>query len=409
MRTASLSGRFIFVAGCAAIIITLSRGIRQVFGLFLYPISVDLSLDRGSFGFALALQSIVIGLCEPLTGALADKFGAARVLIIGSLAYGGGLSVMAQASGPFDLNLGAGLMVGFGASAAGFAVVLGAVGRLVSPERRGIALGLTTAGGSIGQFVLPPLTQLWISSYGWSGALLVLALLAALVLPLALAFSKAPAAVELPSEEAPTVLSSAVREAVSQRAYQLLSVGFFVCGFHVSFIAVHLPAYLGDVGLSPPTAARALALIGFFNIIGTTLFGFLADRFSRTRLLAGLYFMRAVVIFLFMFAPASEAAVLIFAAAMGLLWLATVPLTSGLVAHIFGVRYMATLFGIVYLSHQAGAFFGAWLGGIAFDFFGSYQPIWGVAVLLGLLSALCHLPIRETPLYGQSKDVGTQP
>ncbi len=399
-----LSGRLVLVALCAAAIISLSRGIRQVFGLFLAPMSAELSLGRGSFGFALALQSIVIGLCEPLTGALADKFGAARILIVGSLAYAGGLALMAQASGAADLNLGAGLLVGFGASAAGFAVVLGAVGRLVPPHRRGIALGMTAAGGSIGQFVLPPLTQLWISSHGWSGALLVLALLAAIVIPLALAFIMAPVAVEAPPEDAPTVLSSAIREAASQRAFQLLSVGFFVCGFHVSFIAVHLPAYLSDVGLSPVTAARALALIGFFNIVGTTLFGFLADRFSRKNLLSGLYFLRAIVIALFMLVPASEGAVLVFSASIGLLWLATVPLTSGLVAHIFGVRYMATLFGIVYLSHQMGAFSGAWLGGIAFDFFGSYQPVWGVAVLLGLLSALCHLPIRETPLYGQGTE-----
>ncbi len=398
-----LSRRLLLVACCAAAIITLSRGIRQVFGLFLTPISTDLALGRGSFGFAIALQSMVIGLCEPLTGALADKFGAARVLITGSLAYASGLLLMAQASGPQHLNLGAGLMVGFGASAAGFAVVLGAVGRLVPAHRRGIALGITTAGGSIGQFVLPPLTQMWISSFGWSDALLVLGALVLLVVPLAFAFAKAARSAEVAPEDAPTALSSAVREAVVQPAFQLLGIGFFVCGFHVSFIAVHLPAYLGDLGLSPATAARALALIGLFNIIGTTLFGFLADRFSRTKLLAGLYFLRAVVIALFMLAPVSEGAVLIFAATMGLLWLATVPLTSGLVAHIFGTRYMATLFGIVFLSHQVGAFLGAWVGGLVFDVLGSYQLVWGTAVVLGLLSALCHLPIREVPLYGQRK------
>ncbi len=379
---------------CGALILSVCMGVRQSFGLFLPPMTLDLGIGREAFAFALALQNLLWGLFQPLTGMVADRFGAGRVVVAGAAVYALGLTHMSGAATIVDLNLGAGLLVGFGTAATGFAVVLGAVGRLVAVERRSMALGVVSAGGSFGQFVIAPAGQALIAAQGWPGALITLALFAALMAPLALALAGRPGG-QGQTEVPAITLIQAIREAAGHSGYRYLSLGFFVCGFQVAFIAVHLPAYLGDVGLTGETAALALALIGFFNILGTFACGALGGLYSKKYLLSLLYLLRALVITTFLLAPKTEATVLVFAAAIGFLWLSTVPLTSGLVGQIFGVRYLSTLFGIVFFSHQMGSSLGVWLGGYAFDVLGSYDPIWMASIVLGIGAALLHLPIAE--------------
>ena len=380
-----------------ALIVTLGMGIRQSFGLFLSPMIQDLGLGRETFAFAMALQNLLWGLFQPVTGVIADRFGAARVVVVGAMVYALGLIAMSGATSPLMLSLGAGLLVGIGLAATSFAVILGAVGRLVTPARRSMALGVVTAGGSFGQFIMAPVGQELIAAQGWSGALITLALVAAAMAPLAVAV--AGRAAGAPDRgTAPETPTGAIAEASAHSGYRYLTLGFFVCGFQVTFVAVHLPAYLNDAGLTASTAAAALALIGFFNIIGTYACGALGGRYSKKYLLSGLYGLRSVVIAIFLVAPKTETTVLVFAAAIGVLWLGTVPLTSGLVAQIFGVRYMSTLFGIVFFSHQLGSFAGVWLGGYAFDTTGSYDSVWMGSIVLGLAAAMLHLPIAERPL-----------
>lgn len=382
---------------CGAFIITVSMGVRQTFGLFLAPISIDLGIGREVFGLAVALQQIFWGLFQPACGMVADRYGTGRVLLLGTVAYMVGLAIMATAQGAVQLNIGLGVFTGFAMAATSFSVVLGALGRIVPPERRSAAFGIASAGGSLGQFVMAPIGQGFIAAFDWSGALLAMVAIAALMAPLALALrGKAGDAVEgsLHGQS----IKGAVAEAMGHGGYRYLTAGFFVCGFHVAFIGFHLPAYVGDLGLAPGVGATALALIGFFNIIGTYVFGVLGGRHSKKMLLAGLYGLRAVVIAVFLVAPKNEISVLALAAAMGLLWLGTVPLTSGLVAQIFGVKYMATLFGIVFFSHQAGSFLGAWMGGWLYDLTGSYDMMWWISIALGVVAALLHLPIAEQPL-----------
>jgi MFS family permease len=382
-----------------ALVLTLAMGIRQTFGLFLSPMSIDLGFGRESFGLAMAIQNILWGVVQPVTGMIADKYGAGRVLLVGTVAYVAGLLVMSGATGVWGLHLGGGVLVGLAMSCTSFAVVLGAISRAVPAEKRSMALGIASAGGSFGQFIMAPIGQGLIAAEGWGGALVVMALIAALMAPLALVLAGRPAAPA--SAGAPAIsqsLSEALGEAGRHGGFWYLTVGFFVCGFQVVFIAVHLPAYLTDIGLSAGLGATALALIGFFNIVGTWLCGFLGGRYSKKYLLSSLYTLRSMVIVLFLLAPKTEATVLAFAAGIGLLWLGTVPLTSGLVAQIFGVRYMSTLFGIVFFGHQVGSFLGVWLGGVVFDATGSYDTIWIASVLLGLAAAALHLPIAERPL-----------
>jgi MFS family permease len=382
-----------------ALVLTLAMGIRQTFGLFLSPMSIDLGFGRESFGLAMAIQNILWGVVQPVTGMIADKYGAGRVLLAGTAAYVAGLVVMSGATGVWGLHLGGGVLVGLAMSCTSFAVVLGAIGRAVPAEKRSMALGIASAGGSFGQFVMAPIGQGLIAAEGWGQALVVMALFAALMAPLALAMAGRPAAPA--SAGAPAIsqsLGEALGEAGGHGGFWYLTVGFFVCGFQVVFIAVHLPAYLTDIGLSAGLGATALALIGFFNIVGTWLCGFLGGRYSKKYLLSSLYTLRSLVIVVFLVAPKTEATVLAFAAGIGLLWLGTVPLTSGLVAQIFGVRYMSTLFGIVFFGHQVGSFLGVWLGGVVFDATGSYDTIWIASVLLGLAAAALHLPIAERPL-----------
>lgn len=386
---------------CGALILSLAMGIRQTFGLFLTPMSFDLGLGREAFAFALAVQNLLWGVLQPISGIAADKFGPVRVLWFGTAAYAVGLLVMSGATGTAGLNLGAGVLIGLAMSCTSFAVVLGAIGRAVPAEKRSMALGVASAGGSFGQFIMAPVGQSLISSQGWAGALVTMAVLSLAMAPLAMVFAtrrSTPQAASGAAEGFKQSLGEAMGEAGRHGGYWLLTTAFFVCGFQVVFIAVHLPAYLNDLGLAPSLGATALALIGFFNIIGTWLCGALGGRFSKKYLLSGLYILRAMVIAAFLMAPKTEAVVLLFASAMGVLWLGTVPLTSGLVAQIFGVRYMSTLFGIVFFGHQVGSFLGVWAGGVVYDATGSYDAIWIASIALGVLAAILHLPIAERPL-----------
>ena len=379
----------------SALIVAVTLGIRQSFGVFLRPIVVDLDLMRQSFGFAIALQNLLWGLAQPAAGMLADRYGAFRVLAISGLLYSLGLALTALSSSGLGLYLSAGMLVGIALAGSSFTVVLSAVARLVPEERRSAAMGIASAGGSVGMFAFVPGSQLFIDRYGWSAAMLLLAACALLIPLCAAAYRRTPAAPPGGNESLHNTFAAMLRRALAHRGYLLLNLGFMVCGFHVVFIATHLPAYIADQALSPMTGALALALIGFFNIIGTYLFGVLGDRYRKKYLLSQLYLARAAVIALFISLPVSDASVLLFSCSIGLLWLGTVPLTGSLVAQIFGARYMGALFGIVFLSHQMGSFLGAWLGGYYYDLTGSYDHVWYLAVLLGVLSALLHWPIDD--------------
>ena len=393
---------FILLMFVGGTIVAVSMGIRQSFGVFLQPVVTDLELTRTTFGLTIAIQNLIWGLAQPFAGMLADKYGSIRVLILSSLLYITGLVLTAMSSSATGLHLSLGMLVGLAMSGTTFTVVLSAVGRLVAPEKRSLAFGIVSAGGSIGMFTFVPLGQLFIGLYGWSVAFLILAGCVTLVPLLSLVFQRQSqdefAGTDMQRETLAQVLGSAR----THSGYWLLNSGFLVCGFHVSFIATHLPAFLNDSAISPMRAAFALGLIGVFNILGTYLAGLYGGRYRKKYLLSGLYFGRAAVIALFIALPLSDVTVMLFAAAMGLLWLGTIPLTSGLVVQIFGVRYAGTLFGIVFFSHQVGSFLGAWLGGYFFEATGSYTLMWQLAIVLGIVSALLHWPIRDEPVVAQA-------
>lgn len=381
------------VVACGAIIVTLGMGVRQAFGLFMRPIGMDLGIGRDAFGLAIAIQHLLFGLMQPFVGALADKHGSGRLAAVGGLVYAGGLVLASMSTSALGLHLSFGILVGMALSATTFVTVLGAVARVVPPERRTLAFGLTTAGGSLGQFLVVPAAQGLLTELGWRSALVVLAGAISLVVALSAGIAGKPAEGEAAGP--PQSMSAALAEAGRYPSYWLLNLGFFVCGFHVAFVATHLPAYLTDKGLDASVGATSLALVGLFNIFGSYLFGAWGDRWRKKYLLSGIYFARAAAIALFVALPLSPASALIFAAALGFLWLGTVPLTSGLVSEMFGVRYLSTLYGIVFLSHQVGSFFGAWAAGYAYDLTGSYDLAWGTSIALGLLAGLVHLPIRD--------------
>ena len=391
MTTSGPSWRIpVLVISLACLISLLSFGLRAGFGLFLDPMSQDLGWGREVFALAIALQNLLWGVGQPFAGAIADRYGSGRVLASGAVLYGVGIYLMSQSSTPLELHLSAGLMVGLGLSGASFGVVLAALGRIVPEEKRSWIFGLGTAAGSLGQFLLVPVGQAFLAAYGWSFALILISLLAFAMVPMAAALTGRTETLG-PHQS----LGQALKEAGGHAGYLYLNGGFFVCGFHVAFIQTHLPAYVTDLGLAAEVGAWALALVGLFNIIGAYSSGVLGGRFSKKYLLSLIYLARAVAIALFVLLPPSVFTVLLFAAAIGLLWLSTVPLTSGLVVQIFGIRYMATLFGIVFLSHQVGAFIGVWLGGYLFDATGSYDVVWWIGVALGLMAALLHWPIDE--------------
>jgi MFS family permease len=364
----------------SALILALSLGVRHGFGLFLAPMSAEFGWGREVFAFAIALQNLIWGLAQPFTGALADRFGAAKVVLIGGVLYAAGLICMGLSDSAVTLSLSAGLLIGIGLSGTSFSVILGVVGRAVPPEKRSMGMGIASAAGSFGQFAMLPGTLGLIGWLGWSTALLALGLLVALIVPLVSMLKDKP----LPVLGHEQTLGEALREACSHSGFWLLAFGFFVCGFQVVFIGVHLPAYLVDQHLPATVGTTVLALIGLFNIFGTYTAGWLGGRMSKPRLLTGLYLLRAVVIALFL--------------AMGFLWLSTVPLTNGTVATLFGVRNLSMLGGIVFLFHQLGSFLGGWLGGVVYDRTGSYDLIWQVAILLSLMAAALNWPVRERPV-----------
>jgi MFS family permease len=372
----------------------ITLGLRHSLGLFLTPISADLGIGRETFAFGMGLQNLFWGLGAPFAGAIADRYGAGRVAAVGGLFYAGGLATMTLSGDGGQLVLG-GLLLGIGLSGAGFSVALGAVGRAVPAEKRSTALGFAALGGAFGQFAALPFVQPLFDGFGWSLTLIILAGTSLLIIPLARGIAGRPA--EAPPGQRQT-LGEAFQEAGRHRGFWLLTAGFFVCGFHLAFIIVHLPAYLSDQGLPSWLAASALTLVGLCNIIGTYGCGALGSRFPKKSVLSLLYLLRAAVFLLFLIVPLTETSVLLFGAAMGFLWLGTVPLTSAIVASVFGPAYMSMLFGIVFLSHQLGGFAGSWLAGYFYDIFQSYDAMWWLSVALGLMSAALHWPIDERPV-----------
>lgn len=377
------------------VILVLAMGVRQSFGIFLTPIAIDLEIGRRAFGFAIAVQNLLWGLAQPLVGAAADRFGTVRIIAGGAVVYAAGLALAAVSGGPLGLTWTLGILVGLALSATTYVTVLGAIGRLVAPEQRSAAFGLCTAAGSFGMFALVPGAQALIDEVGWRDAMIVSAIAVGAIAPLA--FGLRPADRRGAGVDGSQTLVAAIREAGGHRGYWLLNAGFFVCGFHVAFVATHLPAYLADNGLAPAVNAWALALIGLFNIAGSYLAGVLGGRYRQKLVLSAIYGVRALVIGLFLVAPLSSFTAILFGAAIGFLWLGTVPLTSGLVARLFGVQYLSMLYGVVFASHQVGAFLGAWGAGVAYDLLGSYDLVWLAAVGLGVFATVIHLPIDDRP------------
>jgi MFS family permease len=385
----------IVVCGCLMAI--LGFGPRSVFGFFLQPMTQELGWGRDVFSLAVAIQNLLWGAALPFVGAIADRYGSFRILAVGGVVYAGGLAMMAYATTPGSLYLSAGVLVGFGLAGASFTLVLAAFGKLLPESMRTFAFGAGTAAGSFGQFLFSPLAVALLSNIGWHQTLLVFALLVLLVLPLA--FVVATPAMDM---SVGAVKKQSFREALGEafghQSYVLLVLGFFTCGFHIAFITVHLPPYLVDRGLDISWGGWVLAFIGLFNIIGAISAGLLGSRFPKRYLLSTIYVLRAVAFTAFVLAPMSPASAMIFGAVMGILWLSTVPLTSALVGLMFGTRFMATLFGFVFFSHQVGAFIGVWLGGYLYERTGSYDIVWWLGVALGIFAALVNLPIREQPV-----------
>ena len=390
-----------FVLFACSLIVLVSHGIRHSFGLFMLPITSDLSWGRAELSVALATQTLLIGLVAPFAGALAAHWGAARTIALGGAVFALGILIMSQSTTPATMFASAGLMVGLGLGACGLPLVLACVSQVAPTKKRSVWVGFATASATGGQLMMLPLSQALITSYDWVFALLGLSILSGIIVPLALSMSSA----EKVSADKDTSISimEAIREAAAHRGFRLLTLGFFVCGFHVAFIAVHLPAYLVDNGASVSLGAKALMLIALFNMAGAWGSGWLAGRISKIYLLSTIYLLRSLIILTFVILPMSELTVILFASLLGLLWLSTIPPTSGLVSQIFGTRYMGILYGFVYLGHQVGGFTGVWLGGLIFDTSGDYVIIWVMAITLGLVSAGLHLPINDRPLERLSK------
>jgi predicted MFS family arabinose efflux permease len=387
---------------CGSLVVLLAIGLRTSFGLFLKPMSTEFGWGREIFALAMAIQNLLWGVFQPLAGAVVDRWGAGRVVATGGFVYALGLYIMSVATSPFELYLGAGLFIALGLSSAGLGVVLGAVGRAVNPDQRSWALGVVTAAGSMGQLLVVPMGQAFLTLFGWSRAFQLLGLCTLVMVPLAVALRGQS---DRPGDTSEQNLGEALGEARRHRGFWFLTAGFFVCGFHVTFIAVHLPAYLTDRGLAAELGAWSLSLIGLFNIFGSITSGVLGGKLSKKYLLSCLYLLRATVFLTFIIAPLTTWSALTFSSVIGFLWLGTVPLTSGLVAQIFGPRYMTMLFGVVFFSHQVGSFIGVWLGGYLFDTTGSYITVWWLSVALGLLAAILHLPIDERTI--SRNDVNT--
>ena len=396
---AAVPAILILIAGSAVALLTF--GPRSVFGLFLLPMSQEFGWGRDVFGFAVAIQNLLWGVGSPFAGALADRFGTVRVLCCGALIYAAGLALMAYATTPGLLHLSAGVLIGFGLSAASFNLVLAAFGKLLPNEWKSIGFGLATAAGSFGQFLFPPLTRGLMDTIGWHETLLVFGASLLIVLPFSLALStraatpSAASAAQAPQQS----IGAALSEALRHPSYVLLVLGFFTCGFQLAFVTVHMPAFLVDKGMSLSVGAYTLALIGLFNILGSLTAGYLSNRMSRKVLLSIIYAGRGIAIAVFVMSPITATSCYVFGAAMGFLWLSTVPPTSGLVMLMFGTRYMAMLYGFAFFSHQVGGFLGVYLGGEIYEATKSYDWLWWLSVALSFASAAINLPIRERPVH----------
>ena len=385
------------VLACGAAIVTLSMGVRHGFGLWLQPITQEMGWTRQSFAFAIALQNLSWGVIGIFAGMAADRFGAFRVLMGGAVLYGLGLAGMALSPTPLLFALTTGLLIGAAQAGTNYAVIYGVLGRQIAPERRSWAMGVAAAAGSFGQFLMVPVEGWLIASLGWQQALLALSMAVLLIIPLAFGLREPGFQGAAPPKRDQTI-GHALREAFSYPSFNLLMAGYFVCGFQVVFIGVHMPSYLRDNGLSPQVASYALALIGLFNVIGTYIAGTLGQRMPRRFILSFIYLARAVAISIFLLVPLSPLSVYIFSAVMGTLWLSTVPPTNATIAQIFGVQHLSMLGGFVFFSHQLGSFMGVWLGGYLYDATGSYDIVWYIAIGLGVLAGLVNLPIKEAPI-----------
>lgn len=393
MIPSSLRQRWLVIMLAGATLVSATLGIRQVFGLFLQPISVELGTGFQLFSLAIAVQNLVWGLSSPLFGAAADRYGPWRVAAIGALLYGGGLFLMASYVTEAGIFMGQ-ILIGLGLGSAGISIAIGAVARAAPPEKRSLAMGLVTSFGSFGQFALVPVTQILMVTGGWQFALLMLSVIMASMVAVAMGL-RTPAGSARPIEGPDLTIGAALQQAVRSRDYILLTVGFFVCGLQLVFITTHLPTYLQDAGLSPNISSWALALIGLFNIIGAFICGWLGGVVSKKKSLATVYLLRGITIAAFILIPPTPVTALFFGACMGLLWLGTIPLTSGLIVVFFGPRYLSMLYGLVFLSHQIGSFVGAWLGGIWYDWFGNYEAMWWLNAAAGLFAFAVNWAIRE--------------
>lgn len=381
---------------CGSLILLISLGVRHAFGLFLQPVSMDQGWGRETFAFAIALQNLVWGASQPFTGMVSDRFGAKPVVAVGAILYGAGLWTMSVVGGEALFILGAGVLIGLGLSGTTFPVIFAAISRLVAPQQRSLAMGITMSVGSFGQFAMLPISLGLIVSLEWQGALVTLSILSLAMFPLAFGIRNAPAPVASVHED--VSLSQALRDAFGQRDFWLLSLGFLACGFQVVFIAVHLPAFLADEGVGSGVATIVLALIGLVNIAGTYYAGLWGGRHRKPMLLSWIYLGRAVAIAAFVLLPVTATSAYIFGAVMGLFWLSTVPLTNGTVAAVFGVKHMSMLAGIVFFAHQLGSFAGGWMGGWLYDRTGSYDMAWVIAIGLSILAAVLNWPITERTL-----------
>jgi len=387
---------------CGAAIVALSMGIRHGFGLWLAPITMDRGWSRETFAFALAVQNLAWGVAGPVAGALADRFGAFRVLIAGSVLYAMGLVLMALATSGLAFTGSAGILLGLAQSGTTYAVVYGVIGRNVAPDKRSWAMGVAAAAGSFGQFLMVPVENWLISDFGWQQALFMLGCLSLAIIPLAIGLKEPVLAAVTGVQQS---IGHALREAFAYPSFRWLMAGYFVCGFQVVFIGVHMPSYLKDHGLSPSVATTSLALIGLFNVIGTYAAGSLGQRLQKRHILSSIYLLRSAAIVVFLSVPLTPWSVYIFSAVMGVLWLSTVPPTNAVVAQIFGVQYLSMLGGFVFLSHQVGSFLGVWLGGKLYDSTGSYDVVWWIAVALGVFAALANMPVKESAILRPAQAV----
>jgi MFS family permease len=386
----------VLVAGCVVAIVNF--GVRSTFGQFTLPISEAHGWPRETYSLAIAIQNLMWGIATPIAGMLADRYGSARVLIVGAVIYALGIVGMTYSDLPFVFHLTAGVLVGVGVALSSFSIVMAALGRIVPPEKRSWAFGLATASGSLGQFIFSPLVGAMIAAYGWQSALLALAASSLLIIPFAL-----PLMVQNTSSskavkgETELSMTEAISKAFGHGSYLLLVAGFFVCGFQLAFVTVHLPPYLAEHGLSKEFAGIAMSLIGLFNVVGSYTAGIIGGRERKRFPLSAIYILRSIAIVAFIMSPITQTSTLIFTAVLGFLWLSTIPFTMGLVIVMFGTRYMATLYGFVFLSHQVGSFLGVWLGGKLYDVYGSYDIVWWMCIGLGVFAALVNLPIKEKP------------